>query len=44
MLYLLEENNEVGVKDKLLIDKELWTYFEVLNLIKNVPGKPREKY
>jgi hypothetical protein len=44
MLHLSEENDEVGVKDELLVDEELWTYFEVLNLIENVSGESREEY
>jgi hypothetical protein len=43
MLHLSEEDDGGEVTNELLVDEELWTYFEVLNLIENVPGESPEE-
>ena len=43
MLYLLEEDKGEGVTKELSVDKELQKYFEILNLIENIPREALEE-
>ena len=43
ILYLLEEDDGNRATEELLVDEELQKYFEILNLIKNVPRDALEE-
>jgi hypothetical protein len=43
MLNLAEEREDGETTEELSAEEELWTYFEILNLIENVPGKSPEE-